>query len=227
MRVLAVVPARGGSKSIPRKNVKHFAGKPLLAWTIEAALQVTKITRVIVSTDDPEIAETGRLHGAEVPFIRPSELAEDDTAGVCTLLHAMHKLPDFDAVLLLQPTSPLRSSEDISGIIDLAIERNANSIVSVCRVSKHPHWMYQIEQSGTLIPFCAGESASSRRQDLPIVYSLNGAVYFARTGWLSQTKALLDHTTLAYVMPEERSIDIDTLFDWRLAECMMEMKYDS
>ena len=226
MRILAVVPARGGSKSIPRKNVKPFAGKPLLAWTVEAALKVAKISRVIVSTDDLEIAETAQHFDADVPFIRPPELAQDDTEGVCTLLHAIKELPDFDAVLLLQPTSPLRTAEDVAGIIDLAIEQNATSVVSVCQANKHPFWMYKVAKNGTLDPFCGSEQAINRRQDLPVVYSLNGAVYFARTAWLSQTKVLIDRNTLGYVMPEERSIDIDTLFDWRLAESMMDMKHD-
>jgi CMP-N,N'-diacetyllegionaminic acid synthase len=226
LRLLAVIPARGGSKSIPRKNIKPFAGKPLLSWTIDAALKVSKISRVIVSTDDIEISQIARRHGAEVPFLRPSELAQDQTAGVYSLLHALEQLPDFDGVLLLQPTSPLRTADDIAGLIDLALESGSDSIVSVSKVNKHPFWMYTIQADKSLHPFCNGGDAVNRRQDLPDVYSLNGAIYFVRSSWVLEKKTLIGQNTLGYVMPEERSIDIDTMFDWRVAEIMLDKDHE-
>ncbi len=221
LRILAIVPARGGSKAIPRKNIKLFAGKPLLSWTIEAALTVSQITRVIVSTEDEEIAGVAREAGADVPFMRPAELSQDDTPGIAPVLHAIGCLPDYDWLLLLQPTSPLRNSKDIEGIISYGVDRDASSVASVREVSDHPYWSYLLEADASLRPVCTNEGQVFRRQDLPKVYSLNGALYFAKSNWLLGNKALVNSETLGYVMPENRSVDVDTYFDWYLAEHLM------
>lgn len=218
MTLLALIPARGGSKGIPRKNIKLLGGKPLIAWTIDAAKQARCIDRIVVSTEDEDIAKVALECGADVPFLRPPELAADDTPGIAPVLHALEQLPMFDWVLLLQPTSPLRSVADIEGIVNFCLERGASSAVSICEVSKHPYWMYQRDQSDRLQPLLSNRPEIPRRQDLPPVYTLNGALYLARTDWLQDRKSFIDSETLGYVMPNERSVDIDTLQDWMWLE---------
>lgn len=222
MKVLAVIPARGGSKGIPRKNIKILGGKPLIAWTIEAALKASSINRLIVSTEDEEIAAVAKQFGAEVPFLRPLALAQDDTPGIAPVLHAIEQLRDYDWVLLLQPTSPLRSVEDIEGIIRFCRDEAAPSAVSVTQVSKHPFWMYQRDDQNRLQPLIPNRPEITRRQDLPSVYVLNGAMYLARTDWLIQNQGFIGPETLGYPIPEVRSVDLDTPQDWRWVEFLIE-----
>lgn len=225
LKVLAVIPARGGSKGIPRKNIKLLAGKPLIAWTIESGLLAKGVDRVIVSTEDEEIATVAKKLGADVPFTRPLELARDDTPGIAPLLHAIEQLPDYDWVLVLQPTSPLRSVEDIEGIIKLGREKDTLSAVSITEVSKHPFWMYRWDDHQRLQPFIPNRPDIARRQDLPLAYVLNGALYLARTDWLIENQGFIGLETLGYVIPEERSVDLDTPMDWQWAEFLMERRH--
>lgn len=220
MTVLALVPARGGSKGIPRKNIKLFGGKPLIAWTIEVALRSRSIDAVVVSTEDEEIAEVACRWGAQVPFLRPAELAQDATPGIDPVLHALEQLPAFDAVLLLQPTSPLRTTDDIDQCIELAQELGAPSVVSVSEPEKHPYWMYRLREDQRLQTFIDAPQVSCR-QELPRIYALNGALYFALSGWLQQRRAFITEETAAYVMPRERSLDLDSMIDWKLAELLL------
>jgi CMP-N-acetylneuraminic acid synthetase len=220
MKVLGLIPARGGSKGIPRKNVRTIAGKPLIAWTIEAALRSSGLAKVIVSTDDDEIAAAARAVGAEVPFRRPAELAADNTPGVEPVLHAIDQLPEHDAVLLLQPTSPLRTAGDIDALLAVAERTGAPSIVSVCEPDHHPAWMYRLGDGAVLEPLMPSPVVA-RRQDLPTAYALNGAMYFAHCNWLRLNRAFLGPETVGHPMPPERSVDIDTWFDWRLAEMLL------
>lgn len=223
MKTLALIPARGGSKGIPRKNINIIAGKPLIAWTIEAALASTLLDGVVVSTDNAEIAEVALRYGAQVPFLRPAELARDETPGVEPVLHALQQLPEYDAVLLLQPTSPLRSSADIDACLALARDRQAVSVVSVSEPDAHPDWMYRMTATQQLEKLLASQS-HTRRQDLPTVLTLNGALYFANADWLRRSRTLLAEETLAYVMPADRSVDIDTPLDWKFAELLLNEK---
>jgi CMP-N-acetylneuraminic acid synthetase len=220
VKLLGLIPARGGSKGIPRKNIKLIAGKPLVAWTIEAAQRASVFDAVVVSTDDPEIAEVARRHGADVPFMRPAELARDETPGVEPVLHALQMLPAFDAVLLLQPTSPLRSAADITGCLNLAQQLQAPCVVSVCAPDQHPGWMYRLDDRQRLRPLLDGP-AVTRRQDHQPVFAANGALYFARTDWLRQRRTFITDDTAAYVMPAERSVDLDTPLDWKFAEMLL------
>lgn len=220
MATLALIPARGGSKGIPRKNVLPIAGKPLIAWTIEAARSVRGVDAVVVSTDDPEIAEVARHAGADVPFMRPVELAADDTPGIAPVLHALEALPQYDSLILLQPTSPLRRREDIEGALALAEERQRASVVSVCEVGDHPAWMYRLGADDTLDPIFPTPDVT-RRQDLSPVYILNGAIYFAHASWLRARQSFIGPDTLGYTMTEEDSVDIDGPLDWRLAELLL------
>lgn len=220
MKILALIPARGGSKGIPRKNIRSLAGKPLIAWTIEAALRCPALSSVVVSTDDPEIAAISAQRGAEVPFMRPAELAQDDTPGMAVVLHALQKLPEFDAVLLLQPTSPLRSSADIDAILAMAAEQQAKCIVSIAEPPHSPYWMVSLNQDQRIKKIIDLPDVT-RRQALPLAYAINGALYFARCDWLRDQQSFLTDDTLGYVMPPERSLDIDTPLDWKIAELLL------
>lgn len=220
MSTFALIPARGGSKGIPRKNIKPIAGKPLIAWTIESALRSSLLDAVVVSTEDEEIAEVARRAGALVPFLRPAALAADDTPGLDPVLHAFEQLAQFDAVLLLQPTSPMRTTDDIDACLRLAADRGAPSVVSVSEPDAHPYWTYRIGNDGRLARLVDGAPVT-RRQDLPLVGALNGALYFAERNWLLANGSLLGPETLAYMMTRERSVDLDTPLDWKIAELLL------
>lgn len=216
-RVLAVIPARGGSKGIPQKNLRLLGDKPLIAWTIETAKQSTYIDRLIVSSDDPQIIQTAHQWDCEAPFVRPAELAQDSTPGMDPVLHALEQLPGYDYVVLLQPTSPLRSTGDIDACIDLCAA-GAPACVSVTLPGKSPYWMYTLSGAGEMQPLLPGDHTAVRRQDLPAAYALNGAVYVAEVPWLQRQRGFIAKGTKAYVMPAERSIDIDAPLDLAIAE---------
>lgn len=220
MKTFALIPARGGSKGIPRKNIKLIAGKPLIVWTIEAALRSSLLSAVVVSTDDPEIADVARRAGAQVPFMRPVILAQDQTPGLDPVLHSFDQLPQFDSVLLLQPTSPLRTTDDIDACLQLARAHNSPSVVSVSEADTHPYWTYRVTENHALRRFVDAEPIS-RRQDLPPAFALNGALYFAEVDWLRSRGSMVGAETLAYVMAKERSVDLDTSLDWKIAELLL------
>lgn len=221
-KVLAIIPARGGSKGIPGKNIIDLAGKPLIAWTIEAAKKSKYIDRLILSSDDDEIIRIATQWGCDVPFTRPDYLAKDDTPGVEPVLHALSMLPIFDYIVLLQPTSPLRRTEDIDGCIEQCINRQADCCVSVTEPDKSPFWMYYINSKGVLEPVVSIDNeVAVRRQDLPVVYALNGAVYVARCEWLLTNKSFLTKETIGYPMTKQHSIDIDSWKDLQLAKLIL------
>ena len=221
MKTLGIIPARGGSKGIPRKNLRHLGTKPLIAWTIEQALGAALLDDIIVTTEDKEIAKVARQWGAKVPFMRPTELAEDTTPGIDVIMHALDYAQDFQRILVLQPTSPFRTSADIDGIIQFCNERRAQSAVSVTPTSKHPYWTYGLSEE-ELVPLLEIDATKKTRQELPQAYNLNGALYLAEVEWLTRTRSLIHNTTLGYVMPAERSIDLDTELDWDWAEFLLE-----
>lgn len=216
-KVLAMIPARGGSKGILQKNIRLLGDKPLIAWTIEAAKQSVYIDRLILSSDDPQIIQTAQQWGCEVPFVRPTELAQDSTPGIDPVLHALEQMPGYDYVVLLQPTSPLRSTKDIDACIDMCAA-GAPACVSVTQPGKSPYWMYTLSRAGEMQPLLPGNHTSARRQELPAAYALNGAVYVAEVPWLQQQQSFVAQKTKAYVMPAERSIDIDAPLDLAIAE---------
>lgn len=221
--VLAVIPARGGSKGIPRKNIRETAGKPLIAWTIEAAQKSNYIDRIVLSSDDLEIIEVAQRWGCEVPFIRPAELARDDTPGMDPIIHTLQNLEKYDYIVLLQPTSPLRIASDIDQSIELCSLNNSNACVSVSETDKSPYWMYSLESNNQMTPILTAKDSNLRRQDLPTFVALNGAVYVAKCDWLLLNKTFVTNETIAYQMPKERSIDIDTDYDWYVAEVMLNL----
>jgi len=220
-KVLAIIPARGGSKGIPRKNLKNLAGKPLISWTIEAAQKANSISRVIVSSDDEEITRFAQGIGCDVPFMRPSWLAEDDTPSIDVVLHAIGLLPGYDFVVLLQPTSPLRTSRDIDAAYQMLIQQKASSCVSVCPAKESPYWMYRISNDRKTIEPFVYEEVPKRRQDLPDAYILNGAIYISSVSLLVAERSFIRKDTVGYVMSRKRSIDIDTEKDFQLANSSM------
>jgi N-acylneuraminate cytidylyltransferase len=211
--LLGIIPARGGSKGIPRKNIRLVKGKPLIVWTIEQAKRSKFLDRVVLSSDDSEIMDIAVNCGCEVPFRRPSELAADDTPGIMPVLHAIENLPGYDYVVLLQPTSPLRSAEDIDNCISLCVERGAPACVSVTRCAENPYLMYWREQDLRLNPLITNSGRITCRQQVPEVFRLNGAVYVARSNWLKKTGSFVTPETIGYEIPANRSLDIDTEAD--------------
>ncbi|CAH1215781.1 CMP-N,N'-diacetyllegionaminic acid synthase [Paenibacillus allorhizoplanae] len=223
-RVLGVITARGGSKGVPRKNVRNIAGKPLIGWTIEEAKKSQYLDNLILSSDDEEIISVAQSFECEVPFIRPSELALDGTLGIEPVLHAIDNVKGYDYVVLLQPTSPLRSAIDIDRCIEICIAEGYPSCVSVSESIKSPYWMYKLNVDGTLDPLLKIENRLATRQELPVSYVLNGAIYVAKIGWLKEQKSFLHKETGAYIMPQERSYDIDTAMDFEFVEFLMKKR---
>lgn len=216
--VLAVIPARGGSKGVPRKNLRALGGKPLLAWSIEAAYACPAIDRLILSSDDEEIMECARAWGCEVPFRRPEHLSGDEVSATEAALHALETLPESYAyVVLLQPTSPLRTGADIQACLERCAQPGVEACVSMSRAEKSPWWMYTLDPDGGLSPLLGEDRSERQRQQLPPVYHPNGAVYVARPPWLRRTRKFLGAGTKGWIMPTERSIDIDTEEDFQRA----------
>jgi N-acylneuraminate cytidylyltransferase/CMP-N,N'-diacetyllegionaminic acid synthase len=224
--VLAVVPARGGSKGIPRKNLALCGGAPLIAYSIHAARRAKLVGRVIVSTEDEEIASVARNRGAEVPFLRPAELARDETPGIEPLLHCLDWLAAKEGYhpaysIYLQPTSPFRLAADVDAAIELALQRDADAVVSVTEAKHSPYWIKVLDAEGRLRDSLPQSDAPARRQELPRLVALNGAIYLARTDVLLEKKTWYTERTHGYVMPAERSLDIDTPWDLSLANLIL------
>lgn len=219
--VLAIIPARGGSKGVPRKNIREVAGKPLIAWTIESARKSKYIDRLILSSDDAEIIAVAREWGCDVPFVRPAELSQDDTPGIEPVIHAIKALPGYDYVVLLQPTSPLRTVENIDKSIEICLGKHATACVSVTEPDKSPFWMFTVDADGKMRKLLESETSIACRQDLPPVYALNGAVYVADSRTIVETHTFVTETTVPYIMSKNNSIDIDTEEDLIVAEVFL------
>jgi CMP-N-acetylneuraminic acid synthetase len=224
IRVVGIVTARGGSKGIPRKNILPVLGKPLLAYTAEAALAAKRLTRTVLSTEDEEIARVGREHGLEVPFLRPPDLARDETPTIPVLQDVVRKLEEagehYDAILTLQPTNPLRRPEDIDGAIALLEETGADSVISFVDVGeKHPARMKFLTAEGRVVdPPFAEPFEGQRRQDLPKLYLREGSIYLTRRSVLMEHHSLQGHDCRAWIVPIERACNIDTPFDVFMVE---------
>lgn len=212
-RVLGVIPARGGSKGVARKNVVEVAGRPLLSWTVDAARNSRLLDHVVLSTEDEDIASVGRALGCSVPFLRPRELASDTASAVDVALHAAAMITGFDIIVLLQPTSPLRTAEDIDATCLLLSDTLVPAAVTVTAAEEHPAWMYELRDSATLEPVLQPSVPPRRRQDLTPVYVLNGAVYAIHLPVLRSEGTFVPTGCRAHVMPHERSLDIDTADD--------------
>lgn len=220
--VLGVITARGGSKGVPGKNILPIGGRPLIQWTIDAARASRYIDRLVLSSDDPTIIEVATQAGCEVPFRRDAALAGDDASSIDVVVDALRRVPGFDIVVLLQPTSPLRNGGDIDASIELLESKGAPACVSLRAAQEHPYWTFQLNGDASLNHFVRPqEGLPSRRQDLPDAWCLNGAVYVARVPWLLQSRTFLSPQTVGYVMPAERSLDIDTHEDVRRLTAML------
>lgn len=220
--VLAVIAARGGSKGLSRKNVLNLGGKPMVAWSVTAARQARRIGRLIISTDDKDIADAAQDAGCEVPFLRPAELATDEAPIESALIHALDALSgDWGVIVLLQATSPFRSGADIDACLDLLESSGAPSVVSMTKSPKPPHWMYTLDSEGHMVSVLANPALAHRRQDLPSTYIPNGAIYAARVSWFRQSKSFYAPDTIGFVMPPEHSVDIDTPLDFTYAQALL------
>lgn len=232
MRINGLITARGGSKGLPGKNIAQAGGRPLIEWSIKAARE-SCIERCFVSTDSDEIAEVCRKAGAEVPFLRPAALAADDTPHIDVLLHALDwmetadLLPDY--LVLLQPTSPLRLAIDIDSAVDIARNNDADSVISVFDAPVHPYWIRSLDEQGCIRDFMKWPSDSGylRRQILPPAYAMNGAVYVLKVQTLRERKTYFTDRTFGYVMPRERSLDIDTAWDLKVADLLLSNPSDT
>ncbi len=221
--VLAVIAARGGSKGLPGKNIADAGGKPVIAWSIESAKQSQYIDRLILSSDDADIIDVAEIWGCEAPFVRPTELAGDTAKIEDALIHALDTLEDqYDYLVLLQATSPLRAAEDIDSCLEICRDAGAPACVSVTLPAKSPYWMYRVADDGGMEPLLDDDAGQSRRQDLPAIYCLNGAVYAAEVPWFRDVKSFVTPKTRAHVMPPERSVDIDERRDLILLRAMLE-----
>jgi CMP-N,N'-diacetyllegionaminic acid synthase len=224
VRTLAVIPARGGSKGIPKKNSRLLGGKPLLEYTVCSALASKRLNRVIVSTDDPEIAQIAVSCGANVPFLRPAELARDETPTLPVVQHAVRFLEEqgdiFEAICLLQPTNPFRTVGMIDGCLELLEKSCADSVVSVAPVphSFHPSWVYFRDSEG-MLRLSTGEVAPPpRRQLLPPAFHRDGSVYATKRDVLIDQSSLYGHRILGYIVEASTGLNLDTEEDWSLAE---------
>lgn len=226
--MLAIIPARGGSKGLPKKNIRDFDGKPLIFYSIKAAKKSRFIDRIIVSTDDKEIAQISEMYGAEVPFLRPKELATDTSQAIDTYLYTINEINKqsnnlIDEFIVLQPTSPLRREIDINEAISLFREKNADSVISVFEAKHPPNWYKKISNHGILADYFQGEN-SLNRQEYQKTYLPNGAIFILKYHVLKKTRSYYTEKSFAYIMPAELSIDIDNLWDFQLAELLISLQ---
>ncbi|NOR57103.1 MAG: acylneuraminate cytidylyltransferase family protein [Sulfurimonas sp.] len=217
---LAIIPARGGSKRLPRKNTLDLAGKPLIAWTIESGLKSKYIDEVMVTTDDEEIIEISEKYGAILPFKRPDILANDTATRPEVIKHTINFYKknlkkEFDYIVYLQPTSPLRTEIDIDGAIEYMFKKKSDAVVSVCELEHPVHWTGTLPKNKNMSKFLSDVAIKSRSQDLETNYRLNGAIYICNTvKFLDQGCMFLKENIFAYVMNQNISIDIDTEVDF-------------
>lgn len=231
MKILGLIPARGGSKGVPNKNIKLLGNKPLLQYTADVALQSNYLTKVVLSSDTNKIIEIGKKIGLEVPFKRPTELAEDTTPTLPVILHALSYYESigehFDAVCLLQVTSPFRTVKFVDEAIEKFKIKNTDSLVSVLEVPHeyNPHWIFKENTKGNLTIATGDEKIISRRQDLPKAYHRDGSIYLTKTSVLKEQKSLFGNTISFIKSPKEMYVNIDTMEDWKKAEKMIEINW--
>ena len=228
MKILGLVTARGGSKRLPGKNIKQLEGKPLLAYTAEAAIGSGVFDRIILSTDCPEIATVGKNIGLEVPFMRPQILSEDTSSSADVVIHALKVLADEDykpdLIFILQPTSPLRTAQHIIEAVELFDPDKCDAVYSVCEVACPPWWMWS-EREGYLRPFIPPPDGSSTlRHELPLTYESNGAIYLSKVQNYLERKKPGTLRIKPYVMNHFDSVDVDTEFDWFMLEVLLQKR---
>jgi len=228
--IVGIIPARGGSKGIPRKNIRKLAGKPLLTYTAEAAFGSKLLNRIILSTEDEEIKQLGLKLGLDVPFIRPAKLAEDNTPSLPVIQHAVRTLEVDEnyrsyVIVVLQPTSPLRTSEHIDEALEIFLSENADSLVSVTEVTHNmnPYSVMRLKKDGTIEPFLKYDENKNLRQVKPVFYARNGAaIYICSYECLIDKNSLFGDSTLPYFMKKEDSFDLDDEVDWFVLESILQ-----
>jgi N-acylneuraminate cytidylyltransferase/CMP-N,N'-diacetyllegionaminic acid synthase len=226
--MLAIIPARGGSKGLPGKNIKYLGGKPLIAYTIEAALLSKFVDKVIVSTDDQQIADIAEKFGAEVPFLRPTELATDDAKAIDNYIYTVERLNkeyafDIKEFVVLQPTSPLRTFEDIDEAISIFHQKNADSVISMNQALHPPLWAKKI-QDNVITDYFNVTTDTTNRQDLDVAFMPNGAIYVFKFSLLKNKRTYISENSVPHIMPSERSIDIDSQMDFDFADFLLARK---
>lgn len=228
-KALALVPARGGSKGLPGKNLRPLCGRPLIQWSIDTALSCQEISAVVVSTDSEAIAEVAAAAGAEVPFLRPSALADDTASSIDVVIHALDFLEAkgrvFDTVLLLEPTSPLREPVDVQLSLQRMIDEEADAVVSVSRAeSMHPAFMFRNNERGRLEPFLSASPTGLRRQELEPLFYLDGTIYASTVLALRRRRTFFHEDTLAYEVAKWKALEIDDLEDFEMVEAIAEYR---
>lgn len=227
---LAIIPAREGSKRLPNKNIKNLNGKPLIYYSISASLKSKYITETVVSTDSSEIREIANKFGASTPFLRPKELSHDESSSIQVVIHCINYYKEvlnkeFDYVILLQPTSPLRDEVDLDGAIEFLLKKSADAVVSVTEVEHNPIWSNVLDDSNSMENFLDKKYLNKRSQDLPTYYRLNGAIYICNTSKLIEENTFfISKNIFAFRMLQEKSIDIDTKLDFIIADSLMSFK---
>jgi N-acylneuraminate cytidylyltransferase len=227
MNILGVIPARGGSKSVPYKNIAMLNGKPMLAYTIEAAKKSRRLTEFLVSSENPEIIAVAKQYGAPVPFVRPAQLATDEAPSLPVVQHAVREMEalknlTYDIIVLLQPTTPLRRPEDIDAAIEKLVSTGADSVVSVCDVGAyHPARMRQIIDDRLVELPIREPKEMLRRQDLPPVYIRNGAIYAVKRDVVMLQHSMIGQVCCPYIMPDEISVNVDSKLDLLVAEILL------
>ena len=225
--ILGLICARGGSKGVPKKNIKPLGGKPLICWSIEVARQCSYIDRIVVSTDDPEIFAIAKDHGAEVPFIRPARLARDNSPEWLVWQHAIRKLEEMENftagyLTVLPPTSPFRSVEDINKSIELIDEENIDMVISVTQSNRNPYFnMVELDADGFAILSKNPKQMVFRRQDAPRVFDMTTVLYTVKTDFVLNAKGVFDGRVKTLEIPEIRALDIDTEMDFNFAQFLI------
>lgn len=228
-KILAIIPARGGSKGLPGKNIRPLLGKPLIGWSIEHAQQSKYIDEIFISTDSPEIAAVAETFGVKVPELRPAELANDQAPSSAFITYTIEKYKQmgnpFDYFILLEPTSPLRDVEDVDKSIEMIIDDpNNDSIVGICKAEDvHPSFMVKIDLNNRLQPY-EEEMKSLRRQELPDVFYFEGSVYVSKCDAYLEKKAFYHDKTIPYIVPKWKSFEVDDIIDFTIIEAMMKLK---
>lgn len=224
--IIAIIPARSGSKGLKDKNIKLFNGNPLLAYSIQAAQESGIFDEIFVSTDSELYADISRKFGASVPFLRSNELSSDTASSWDVVKDVLARYEElgkiFEYVVLLQPTSPLRTSQDIQDAFSLLIEKDANAVVSVCEVDHSPLWCNTLPEDGSLVNFISKDIVTKSRQKLQTYYRINGAIYVVKTDYLFKVDSIYDSGCYAYRMDKRKSIDIDDQLDFQIAETLFQ-----
>lgn len=226
MNILGIIPARGGSKGVPGKNIKDLNGIPLIAYAINEGKKSKYINKLIVSTDDNEIARVSKKYNVEIPFMRPKELAQDNSNAIDAYIYTLNKMEkDFgyraDILVVLQPTSPLRTSEHIDEAIEMLLKSKGDSVISVCEVEHSPYWYKVVDNEGKITSFVEFKESNANRQELPKVYRPNGAIYVFKRELITELKTYYTDKSYGYVMKQEDSVDIDTILDFKFAEMLI------